>query len=1102
MRMRVLAMIVVLVGPAGCADQQIDTINTPPSVTIVSPDDAAGPPEYTLGELVEIVASVTDSFDAPPDLTISWSTAYVDAEGVQQEIEIGTEPAAEDGRTSVVTSTLPPAVHTIRCTATDSDDLSASDYINIAVLDHDDSPEVEIGSPEEGDSYAEGDEIHFLAVTTDDDDVSQLTVAWHSNLDGYMGGDPAAPNGMITLVTDTLSAGVQEVTVWVTDAASNSDSDTVAFLIEAINLPPSDPTVIITPPGPMTEDDLTCVASGSSDPEGGTVIFEYAWDIDGSPTGWVAEVVPGSQTSRNDDWTCRVTPYDDEALAGNEASATVTIDNTLPAYSSVTLLPSPATEEDELECSPYGWYDPDGDPEGALFEWYVNATLVTGAGADTLDGLDFDHFDEVMCRVFPDDGVDFGTPRDSNLVDIENTAPEEPTLALQPSPPHSDQDLVCVVTTAGYDPDPDTQTYDYEWFADGVLQVTLITDTVPASELLLGTEWACRARAWDGYEYGPWAEITEVVLPYEGDLIITEIMVDPDAVADSLGEYVEVYNNSGQLIQLDGWVLADGVNEIHQVTSGGSAYVYPGDYFVFGANANNGTNGGVVVDYQYADFNLAQGFDGVILTYEGLVVDEVQYDWGLSFPAITGASLILNPTLISPASNDLGANWCGSTSPIVSPGDFGTPGTHNDPCECWDSDDDGDGFGDDPACDPAWLDCDDADDTVYPGATEVCDDGIDQDCDGLDRECTCLETDTDSDGYGTAAICPDIDCDDTDPAVHPGAVEICNGIDDDCDSTTDEGYDGDGDGVATCMGDCDDNNAQVFPGNPEVCDGFDNDCNGTADEGYNLPGCIVYYLDQDADGYGQTGDYVCSCDVDGNYSTEQPDDCDDADGAVNPGATEVCNSIDDNCDGAVDEAWGDCVVADGVAGCSAGQCVIASCNAGYYDMDSDYATGCEAAEDGWESYGGDTCTQAIDGWNAFTDYPSTNESINGNVVYDHFFPTVDEDWYYIEATDTSDVDGSCDPFDVEVFFSTNPNADFRFEIYDTTCNLWTSPGNACGNGLTEFNWDASLECPCANAPDELGYEECTDNSLQFIIRVYRLQGGPDDTYYTLTVSNG
>ena len=233
MRMRVLAMIVVLVGPAGCADQQIDTINTPPSVTIVSPDDAAGPPEYTLGELVEIVASVTDSFDAPPDLTISWSTAYVDAEGVQQEIEIGTEPAAEDGRTSVVTSTLPPAVHTIRCTATDSDDLSASDYINIAVLDHDDSPEVEIGSPEEGDSYAEGDEIHFLAVTTDDDDVSQLTVAWHSNLDGYMGGDPAAPNGMITLVTDTLSAGDQEVTVWVTDAASNSNSDTVAFTIEA-----------------------------------------------------------------------------------------------------------------------------------------------------------------------------------------------------------------------------------------------------------------------------------------------------------------------------------------------------------------------------------------------------------------------------------------------------------------------------------------------------------------------------------------------------------------------------------------------------------------------------------------------------------------------------------------------------------------------------------------------------------------------------------------------------------------------------------------------------------------------------------------------------
>lgn len=96
------------------------------------------------------------------------------------------------------------------------------------------------------------------------------------------------------------------------------------------------------------------------------------------------------------------------------------------------------------------------------------------------------------------------------------------------------------------------------------------------------------------------------------------------------------------------------------------------------------------------------------------------------------------------------------------------------------------------------TDCNDNNRTIYPGAPEVCDDGIDQNCDGSDRRSELVFVDGDRDGWGAASrrICRnraagevtrDGDCDDGDPTVHPGATELCDGRDNDCDGLIDDG---------------------------------------------------------------------------------------------------------------------------------------------------------------------------------------------------------------------------------------------------------------------------------------------------------------------------
>jgi Putative metal-binding motif len=179
--------------------------------------------------------------------------------------------------------------------------------------------------------------------------------------------------------------------------------------------------------------------------------------------------------------------------------------------------------------------------------------------------------------------------------------------------------------------------------------------------------------------------------------------------------------------------------------------------------------------------------------------------------------------------------------------------------------------------------------------------------------------DADLDGSASVAT-GGTDCDDTNAAVHPGAAETANGIDDDCDGAIDDGIgqitgyadldlDGFGAGPGLSLSalqlgfaannsDCDDFASAVHPGAAEVQNGLDDDCDGTADEGFVL---ITGYPDVDGDGHGDfLADQQIFLTLPAGF-VESHDDCNDADEMINPDMEEVLNGIDDDCDGLIDD---------------------------------------------------------------------------------------------------------------------------------------------------------------------------------------------------------
>jgi|GEM_PF-510213 len=219
-----------------------------------------------------------------------------------------------------------------------------------------------------------------------------------------------------------------------------------------------------------------------------------------------------------------------------------------------------------------------------------------------------------------------------------------------------------------------------------------------------------------------------------------------------------------------------------------------------------------------------------------------------------------------------------------------------------------------PVCPNGCGDCNDTANGINPDRPEVCD-GVDNDCDGqTDEGC-----DDDGDGWcdaamgcqaaGAVATCSHGcgDCADGDAAIHPGALEPCDGIDNDCDEAVDEGFEVGGScqaGLGVCVRSghlvCDSSqggvvcDAPVVSGSPELCDDLDNDCDGEVDETFPLGETCTVGLGVCA----RDGAWICAsggavCDA-----------------TAGPKQAEVCNGLDDDCDGYVDSVGAESPVCD------------------------------------------------------------------------------------------------------------------------------------------------------------------------------------------------
>ena len=451
--------------------------NNSPSCEILSPENNA---TGIVGNTIVFTGQAQDIDIPATDLTTLW---HSDRDG-----DLGTGTITSQGEVTMVAPSLSSGVHTITLEVTDE---VGGICVDTTLINMGTPPSITIDSPVDGTTFGLGEAVSFYATVSDQEELpSQIGLVWTSSIDGEISTQGPTSTGTAQFSTTGLSSGTHTIFVTATDGLGLTSDASVAV---QINSPPSQPTVNLVPTAPTSSDDITAIVTGSVDPDGDSISYSYDWILNGSSTGYTSSTLPASATSKGEVWVLQVTPSDAYS-SGTPGEAYVSIGNTAPVVSNVSISPTTPFVTDTLTCTA-SVVDPDEIPQENITWTNITtaATLGTGASLAFTPGT-VSPSDIIQCHF---EAVDGDQTTDSGVATVElmNTAPHISSIAISPDPAYADQSLTCTATAT--DPDGDTVSISYGWTIDGV--VTAETTNTLSTGAARGSVVVCTATPTDSW---------------------------------------------------------------------------------------------------------------------------------------------------------------------------------------------------------------------------------------------------------------------------------------------------------------------------------------------------------------------------------------------------------------------------------------------------------------------------------------------------------------------------------------------------------------------------------------------------------------------------